>query len=548
MFRKTKDIKPNSDDIANQFSARRKRFFSKPDAWHNVFYDNVTSKIPEELFSVLYDEKIWRPNIPISLFMWMLILKEGHWWSDEQLFEHVQFNVLVMKALWLVDLRDEVPAMSTYYLFKQRLYNYQEETGTDLIWECFLQLTGIQAKIFWVTGEHLRMDSKLIWSNIAVCSRLQLVMDCIKKFYKGLRKEKKQQITEEDNVIIKQILKESSWNAVFRLTNQEKKEYLEELWNLLMRLQETYDEDDSEWYNDLVRIFKDQFSIWEDIIAKEGKDISPNSLQSVHDVDATYRKKWKQKVHWYSVNVTETCNKEGVNLITDIILDKSTRADCNFLKDALESSEKVVGNIGNSYQDGAYNSKENNEFWKDKNINLYYTGIQGKRWRFSPKIDKDDIFITDTKDGNTYLALILKSGNCKIQIKEGDEIKSYYFKKDAIDTALKRDEVDSLPKEIKNIRPNVEATIFQISFRLRNNKTRYRGSYKNSIQLTCRAMWINLRRIQIGGVCLKAKKGINIVKNGYIIKLINYLSFLKNTFWDITYVFAKRINFPIIKN
>jgi hypothetical protein len=96
-----------------------------PNAWHNVFLDQVTKRIPEARFAGLFDEETGRPNAPIRLLVAMLILKEGFGWSDEQLFEAIHFNLLVRRALGLLNLTDEVPVESTYYLFKQRLYRYQ---------------------------------------------------------------------------------------------------------------------------------------------------------------------------------------------------------------------------------------------------------------------------------------------------------------------------------------------------------------------------------------------------------------------------------------
>jgi hypothetical protein len=66
-----------------------------PNAWHNVFLDQVTKRIPEKRFAELFDEETGRPNAPIRLLVTMLILKEGFGWSDEQLFEAVHFNLLV---------------------------------------------------------------------------------------------------------------------------------------------------------------------------------------------------------------------------------------------------------------------------------------------------------------------------------------------------------------------------------------------------------------------------------------------------------------------
>jgi hypothetical protein len=42
---------------------------------------------------------------------------------------------------------------------------------------------------------------------------------------------------------------------------------------------------------------------------------------------------------------------------------------------------------------------------------------------------------------------------------------------------------------------NVEATIFQYCFLTRNNKTRYRGLFKQTLQALARCAWINMRRL-----------------------------------------------------
>ena len=122
---------------------------------------------------MVFDPDIGRPNAPIRHLVSMMILKEGFGWSDAQLFEQCRFNILVMRALGLVNLTDEVPVESTYYLFKQALYAYQLKTGRDLVGETFLSLTKTQAKALGVLGQQIRMDSKLIGSNIALCCRLQ---------------------------------------------------------------------------------------------------------------------------------------------------------------------------------------------------------------------------------------------------------------------------------------------------------------------------------------------------------------------------------------
>jgi hypothetical protein len=51
------------------------------------------------------------------------------------------------------------------------------------------------------------------------------------------------------------------------------------------------------------------------------------------------------------------------------------------------------------------------------------------------------------------------------------------------------------PLEELHKRNNVEASIFQLGFTLRNNKSKYRGLIKQKIWAYCRCLWVNLVRI-----------------------------------------------------
>ena len=74
---------------------------------------HITCKIDEDVFSVLFDREQGRPNACVRRLVSMMILKEGFGWSDAQLFEQCGFNILVMRALGLMNLSDEVPVAST---------------------------------------------------------------------------------------------------------------------------------------------------------------------------------------------------------------------------------------------------------------------------------------------------------------------------------------------------------------------------------------------------------------------------------------------------
>ena len=69
----------------SHFKRRKQDQLNDPKSWHNLFYQHVTSKIDEDVFSVLFDPNQGRPNAPIRQLVSMMILKEGFGWSDAHL-------------------------------------------------------------------------------------------------------------------------------------------------------------------------------------------------------------------------------------------------------------------------------------------------------------------------------------------------------------------------------------------------------------------------------------------------------------------------------
>ena len=526
------------NSFSRQLNTMKQKEFHDTEAWHNVFHEHITSKIDEDIFSVLFDSETGRANAPIRRLVGMMILKEGYGWSDAQLFEQCRFNILVMNAIGLTNLDDDVPTESTYYLLKQKIYAYQVETGKDLIGECFKKLTIHQAQIFGVNGEKLRMDSKLVGSNIATCSRLQLVISCTQAFLKDLNEIQKKKIPQKYDSLLKELEKQFPGQIVFRLSSEEKSKYLKKLGEFIMDIQNLFNEDDGDAYKIMVRVFEEQFSIeTNEITIKGNKEISSKSLQSPHDPEATYRLKGDQKVQGYSVNMAETCSDEGLNLITSTIVEESTTADCDFLQTAIEESEEVVGTVNESYQDGAYHSQNNDEYGEKQKKTLYYTGFQGKKGRFEFKKQKGILFITDIKTNQVYEAVEYKQGKYKIKIQEKGKLKYKYFTDQCIKSFFKRKEVENLPIEIKNKRPNVEAAMFQLSFFMRNNKTRYRGKFKTQMWATFRSAWMNMVRIKNykGGVCLKTPNKPYLPQN-MLFSFKNCFYFLQKIYFKIALV------------
>ncbi|MBQ0142537.1 MAG: transposase, partial [Prevotellaceae bacterium] len=152
--------------------------------WHSQFFRNVICNIDEEVFRPLYTEKHFgAPTKHIRQLVAMNILKEGAGCSDEQMLENCRYNLLWHKALGLFSLDDECPSQASYYLFRGKICEYERtsDNHVNLFEECFKKLTAAQVKTYKVSGRVVRMDSKLISSNIAWYSRYEIIHETLVK-------------------------------------------------------------------------------------------------------------------------------------------------------------------------------------------------------------------------------------------------------------------------------------------------------------------------------------------------------------------------------
>lgn len=533
MFRSSSISSPLNmfTNISDHLQGARQKKYNNEQYWHNLFWDYITSAIDEKKYKVLFSEKMGSPNAPIRILLSMMILKEGFGWSDEQLFDHCQFNLLVMKALGINNIDDELLCPATYYNFKNALYCYQVEQGEDLLGETFKQLTMNQAKVFGVKGEFARMDSKLIGSNIAKCSRLQLILNVLQVFYKSIKENDAllSYLNVEQKDRLRELSSQKPGQIVYKMDNPSKEEMLKELGYLLLDIMEIYTEVDSDKYHLITRILSEQYHIEDEgkkIIIKGVKEIQADSLQSPYDEDAAFRNKNGTKVQGYNHNLTETCNENGLNLITDIKVEKATAADNGFVKGCIERSEEIAEHIDHLNTDGAYHSVENKTFVEENETEHILSNMQGKAGKYEFDMQEDgNVEVINTQTGEIHQAENYKEDKYKIE--ENGKLK--YFTKCMIMSFLQRKAIEAIPQQEKNRRNNVEASIFQLSYFTHNNKTRYRGLIKNQIWAFNRCLWINLIRIKnyMGEVCPVDWDSENVVFLG--IKQPNFLlNFIKN--------------------
>jgi hypothetical protein len=525
--------------------------YSDQKHWHNQFREQVVMRIDESIFSVLFNDTTGAPNASARTLVGMMILKESFGWSDSQLFEHCHFNLLVRSALGLFNINDPLPVESTYYLLRKRIYDHQKQNGEDLMRNVFAHITSGQIKEFNVNGRSIRMDSKLIGSNIAIFSRYEIIHQTLCMFYKSLDKAAKSKLFVVDRKQLELLMKEESSKTVYHSTKDELKDRLQTIGILICNLLDQLEYLQTELYQLLHRVFNEQYKVIEDeqIELRPREEISSSSLQSPHDPDSAYRNKGDQTVKGYSVNITETCSNDNLNLITSVIVEKANIPDTVFVEPAIAATIEVTRQLVETvYADGAYQSPNNDAYCE--NIDMVFTGIQGFESRYDLEMTKEGLLVTDTKTGDHMKAALAKrlknskEDRWRITTSTGRK----YFNQLAIRASQLRRQMKGRSLEELHKRNNVEATIFQLSYPLRNNKSKYRGLLKQKTWAYCRCLWINLIRILnfTKQICQRTFKimELPLFKHSFV----NYLNFQSESQLILSRTYSIILILSIINN
>ena len=492
MFKKTKSPELTLfESPSHLMRGRALKKYDDPEAWHNQFYELVTSNIDEDKFKPLFKSgNMGRGNASISQLVAIMIMKEGNRRSDEQMFEAVDFDLLVRKALGIVNLSDQAPSLDTYYLLRRRMVAYEEETGINLMGCCFKDVTKAQAMKFHVEGKSVRMDSKLIGSNIARYTRYRIILTTMQKWAKnGL-----DSLNPSLRKMVEPFCQEDAQKTEYRSTSEEILQRIEALGAVIYKVLKRIKASDDLL---LKRVFDEQYEVSHGKVSlRDKKLVSADSVQNPNDPDAAYRTKGDQKVKGYSVNATETNDEEGgLSLITDVEVRPATAADKDFLQQGVEGSMEVTDNLPEHINaDGAYQSDGNREFAADNLIDFVTSGLQGKPSRYDLTLADDNLTVVDKTTGEEVP--VTKAGD-KWRIASKGKAKYRYFTQEQVEKAMLRKKLEAIPKTELDRRNNVEAAMFQISYHTRNGKTRYRGLAKHVMWACSRCMWMNFIRLLI---------------------------------------------------
>ena len=347
-------------------------------SWAHTFRQELFVHIPEKLFAPLFSEIESRPNAPINIMVAAEILKAGFGWSDEELAEHLAFDLLTRYALGLDEIGVEAPTMRTFYNLRRRVREYAEDTGTNLYSEVFARITDEQIAKFLIKTNWQRMDSTQLLSNIARMNRLELVIATLQKGVWALPEARQQAWRQEQEAY----LSKTPQNICYRLKNETVEEHLQTVGQLLVTLLAELQASDAtaEIIEIVTRVISDQYQLTADkpIQLKPTSEISATSVQSPHDPEATYRYKHDQGYQGYVVNLSETCDPENnVQLITSVQTAVNCTDDGQLLADTLDDLAKRQVTIDQATVDGGYNGATSEKACHQHGVTLRPTTIRG---------------------------------------------------------------------------------------------------------------------------------------------------------------------------
>jgi len=491
------------------------------ESWAGTFRREVFERLDEKPFAVLYTEGDSRPNVPVNVLLCLEVLKSGFGWTDEQMYEAFVFDLQVRYAVGYENLGDGYFAVRTVYHFRERLSQHMQETGENLMEQAFEQITDEQLEAFHLSTDKLRIDSTQIASDIRTGSRLQLLVEMLGRVHRMLNEQDQERYAE----LLGPYVQNKASHYIYRLKRGQYGEKLAAIGPLMHQLvvELAADYGQEEAYLLLARVFTDHF-VWnaDEQRPKEASEVSADSLQSLDDPEATYRKKQGESYHGYVSNVTETCNPENdTQLIVKVQSEPNVTDDEQMLVDALPDLIERT-DVEELYTDGGYNGPALDEALEGTAIEHIPSAIRGGRPQegflnladFEWETDDDgqpatltcpqgqvipvepgradQRFIArpdiDTCNSCPLLAL------CPMRPQGNQRSPGLYFDHRTFLVAQKRQQVATFRRS-GNLRAAVEATVRSVKHPFRHGKVLVRGLFRVSCVVLASALMVNARRL-----------------------------------------------------
>lgn len=497
-------------------------------SWADTFRREVFLRIPEDSFKVLYDADPSRPNVPVNILVGLDIIKENRGWSDEELYEHFLFDLQVRYALGCDNFGDGDFDIRTLYYFRHRVSEYAFKNGGKNLYQlAFDQITGEQLKKLGVKTDQQRMDSTQLLSNIADLSRLELLVQVIQRLHRILNEADKQQYAESFAPFIGQ----SAGQYTYRIKGKQAVwERIQQvgivLYDLLGKLSGKYSQEGV--YQVAQRFFDENFQLEEtQVRAKTNQEIQAGCLQSLDDLEASYRKKGNRSYKGYVGNLSETCNPDNpLQLIVHTRTAENRTSDNKLLDEDLPDLKARTG-LEQLVTDGGFVGQEIDQDMREQGVEHITTGLTGTLpdhqdgklalSDFEMELDQEghvlaatcpaekNAAVSSSQSGKSFQLLFspdecqkcafYQANQCPVKANKKKTRFCLTVPKDRASSSQRRRRFERCKEEARQLRPAVEGTIFQVKHALRGGKLRVRGLFRVGWAFTGSALATNLRRI-----------------------------------------------------
>jgi len=383
MFRKNqRHLQPALISNVNDLSAKLRQRLE--DSWAGTFRREFFGRLKEDAFAVLYSTIDSRPNVPVNVLVSLDTLKGGFGWSDDELYDKFCYDLQVRFAVGYDNLGDGQFELRTLYNFRRRVSEYNQAHGVNLLQVAFVDITDQQITAFKVHTGQQRMDSTQIASNMLDMSRLQLLVEAVRRLQRLLTPAEQAHYAE----LLAPYLAGSAGHSVYQVkgraaTDAHLLAVGQVLYRLLNELAQSYGQEPV--YQVVQRLFADNFRLAAELVQpKANAEISAGCLQSLDDQEASYRRKDDQDYKGYVANLSETCAPDNpVQLITNVQVAPNNVDDAVLLCEAVPEIKARMA-LDTLYTDGGYGSPAADEVLVAQRVTLTQSGLRGK----APAADK----------------------------------------------------------------------------------------------------------------------------------------------------------------
>jgi hypothetical protein len=369
-----------------------------------------------------------------------------------------------------------------------------------------------------------RMDSTQMASNIVWASRLQLLVEGLQRVERILSDSDKVRLAES----FAPYIRDSAGHYTYRVKGKEAiQEHLqrigESIYALLQELRPTYAAENA--FQVLERLFSENFNRVESRAHPKANDeISSGCLQSVDDLEATYRTKGNAHYKGYVANLTETCDPTNeIQLITKVQVAANNVDDSQLLAEALPNLKERT-DLETMVTDGGYGGETSDTALQTAQVKLIQTAIRG-RSPSNEKLHLADFSLKFNPEGKpskvtcpqgqivpvqtsarqkSFVAHFAPAvcqtcpllDRCPAQSGKRDERHHLHFTQTEARAAERRRVSQEHAQDRHNLRSAVESSVRSLKHPFPAGKLPVRGRFRMACMMVGSAAMTNVRRIQ----------------------------------------------------